>query len=1173
MALVSSQVSSLINGVSQQPASLRFPSQVEAQDNAYSSIASGLTKRHPSQHVAGPLSGVDNISGAFSHLIDRDTSERYIVLAYPSSGDAVLKVFDLTTGTEKDVYDATTAGSLVTAADLAYLYSADMAQDLRAVTVVDHTWLVNSTTSTAMHSTSVTPSRKNEALVVIWKYKHAHTYKIRVEDKVFHWRTRKYEINPEASGADTEKRNAAQNQGWLAEQLFVELSGQSVSAAGLDADMHVAANGTGDALTQPGAASVSGTGGVFDFTGTTTNNNGKGLNGDGNATVTGAGQKIGWVVKQTGPVIHIYRDDEADFDISVVDDSGEDALTVIKGEVQVLSDLPTKAPHDMQVKIIGDEEEGVDDEYYVKFTVNQADTDNDAYQAERQYGASSTDTEAMSDGVWAETTAPDIPNQFEASTMPHKLIRRSDGHFAFVPGTWNNMEVGDADTNPQPSFIGETIRDIFFFKNRIGFLADDNVIMSETAQYSTFWRTTIVQLLDADPIDVGIAHTSVARANHAIPFQSSLILFTDTSQFVLSGDEILSPKTTTIEYSTEFENSPLVRPVTTGRSIFFAEKRSAFSGVREWYQVIKDEMHDALEITSHCPTYISGNIVTLAGSTHDNILIVRADGDPDSIYVYKYLVGKDAKLQSSWSRYILEGATILDIGWVDTSLYLVLQRTNASTSDTEIFIEKMIIEPGLTDTDSTGTSIDFVCNLDRRVTEAECTRVNSDGLTTITLPYVRGDLDYQVMVRKTFTAPGGVVYPVGLQLPVANPTETTGNTITVHDPYRSGSRTFDKDTASIMPPVTNQFFTSDDSTTTSTGDVDFWCTAWFKLAVKSYADLTPILLAKGPDVLDADEHEYMIYYNGNGGRMRFTVANGSASVYAQTIPAVTNINQWHFLLCWKSKSDNKIYIQIDDEAAEEADNASNLNTDNTEPFRIGADGTEDGTGDSLWDGAIAKVGFGKPPGSWTPASLHAILWNDGKGVTLSNISDEDKATYGLEAGTGVWFPLNEESGNAIDAVGGLVLSANNLEVYPPGTAIGPNEDDFTTAEFFVGCKYSMEVELSRPYLKPQPNSPNYAAGRYQLLYGHLIFHDSDYIRVEVQPSRGRTKRTTLLNGGLLGATKIVGQRGTSSGELKFPIYGRNDQTTITVINDTPFSSAIMGLEYEASFNPRAARIG
>ena len=156
------------------------------------------------------------------------------------------------------------------------------------------------------------------------------------------------------------------------------------------------------------------------------------------------------------------------------------------------------------------------------------------------------------------------------------------------------------------------------------------------------------------------------------------------------------------------------------------------------------------------------------------------------------MVGKDEKLQSSWSRYVLEGATILDIGWIDTSLYLILQRTNLNTGHVNIFIEKMVIEPGLTDTDSTGTSIGFTCNLDRRVTEADCTRVNSSGQTTITLPYVRGDSDYQVMFRKKFTAPGGVEYPVGSRLAVENPDATDSNTITVSDPYGLGSRKFVK---------------------------------------------------------------------------------------------------------------------------------------------------------------------------------------------------------------------------------------------------------------------------------------------------------------------------------------------------------------------------------------------
>ena len=920
MGLLSSPVSSLINGVSQQPASLRFPSQVEAQENAYSSIASGLTKRHPSQHVAGALTGVNGITNAFTHFIDRASDERYAVVAYQSGGDPYLKVFDLLTGTVKNVYDATTGTSAADATDLAYINGSTMSADLRAVTVVDHTWIVNTAKDPAM-TAAVTPTRKNEALVVFWKYNHAHNYKIKIEDKVFQWRTRDSGISSTPS-ALTERLRAAQSQGWVAEQMYILLAGldddtsfdtnHSLTIGGANTDMHVNSADHGSTFGVP-----AGTGGELSAT---TNNAGQGLNGDAGSN-TAAGGYDQWVVRQTGPVIHIYREDGADFDISVIDDQGDESMTVIKDEVQTLADLPTKAPHGMKVKIVGDEETGVDDDYYVEFSVDGTAGD-EAYRPERQAKATAdgnpvpavaTDTEALADGVWQETTAANVVNTLNPATMPHKLIRRSDGHFAFVEGTWTTMPVGDATSNPQPSFIGSGgIRDVFFFKNRLGFLADDNVIMSETGEYGNFWRTSIVQLLDSDPIDVAIAHPSVSKPNHAIPFLDGLVLFTDTSQFHLQGDDILSPKTTTIQYSSEFENSSRVRPVPTGRSIFFAQKRDAFAGVREYYQVVKDEMYDALEVTAHVPTYIPGDITHMAGSTHDNILVVKADGDPDGLYVYKYLVGKDEKLQSAWSRYTLENSTILNMGWIDTDLYILCQRTNASTSNVELFIEKMLIEPGLTDVDDAGASIGFVCNLDRRITENECASVaysSGTGKTTFTLPYTRNAGTYQIVIRKSAT----VGLPVGSQLTVENPDATTGTT--------------------------------------------------------------------------------------------------------------------------------------------------------------------------------------------------------------------------------------------------LVVSG-----------------DHTTDEVFIGTQYSMSVELSRPYIKPQPNAPIYASGRYQLMYGHLIYHESDYFRVEVSPTY-RTTRTTTFNGGILGATAAVGSRGTTSGQLKFPIYARNDQATITIINDTPLTSSIMGLEYEAQFNPRATRIG
>ena len=70
--------------------------------------------------------------------------------------------------------------------------------------------------------------------------------------------------------------------------------------------------------------------------------------------------------------------------------------------------------------------------------------------------------------------------------MPHVLIRGADGNFRFevdgdtytMSGTdftlpkWGERVVGDLISAPNPSFIGNKINNVFFFRNRLGFLAE-----------------------------------------------------------------------------------------------------------------------------------------------------------------------------------------------------------------------------------------------------------------------------------------------------------------------------------------------------------------------------------------------------------------------------------------------------------------------------------------------------------------------------------------------------------------------------------------------------------------------------------------------------------------------------------------------------------------------------
>ena len=81
MPLISGSVPSLINGISQQPPTLRMPTQGEEQKNGFSHIARGLEKRPCTEHVS-LVSGVTstNSNDVFIHPIRRSEDEAYALV-------------------------------------------------------------------------------------------------------------------------------------------------------------------------------------------------------------------------------------------------------------------------------------------------------------------------------------------------------------------------------------------------------------------------------------------------------------------------------------------------------------------------------------------------------------------------------------------------------------------------------------------------------------------------------------------------------------------------------------------------------------------------------------------------------------------------------------------------------------------------------------------------------------------------------------------------------------------------------------------------------------------------------------------------------------------------------------------------------------------------------------
>jgi hypothetical protein len=433
----------------------------------------------------------------------------------------------------------------------------------------------------------------------------------------------------------------------------------------------------------------------------------------------------GFTIARNGPVIHIKKNDGSDFSIDGSDSQGNTKMTVIKNSVQQFTDLPNVSPNGYVVEIIGDE--GTDfDNYYVKFTTNNGN--------------------AFEEGQWSETVEAGIPFKFHYNTMPHVLIRQADGNFRFarvdgdtytISGTtytlpkWGERVVGDLVSAPNPSFIGSKINNVFFFRNRLGFLAGDNVILSTVSDFFNFFPETVISVLDTEPIDVAASHTKVAILKHAVTMGEKLILFSEQTQFVLSSSaDNLTPSTANVLVQTEFESNTAAQPVGSGSSIYFLTKKGSFAGIREYITSGNQQIQDAANTTIHVPRLIPSGIFKMAVSNNQDILVLLGTENPNKLYVNRWLYGEGfSKALNAWFTYTFNSnRSILNIDFIGTDLIMVVEEANKVT------LEKIPFETNFREPNA-----EFEYHLDHKVTEATSgvsVAYNSGtDITTFTVPY------------------------------------------------------------------------------------------------------------------------------------------------------------------------------------------------------------------------------------------------------------------------------------------------------------------------------------------------------------------------------------------------------------------------------------------------------
>jgi len=371
------------------------------------------------------------------------------------------------------------------------------------------------------------------------------------------------------------------------------------------------------------------------------------------------GQTFGgktYTAVKVGPGIYISS--TAAFTISVSGAVSDTAMFVFQESTPTVADLPIQCKDGYVVRVVNSIDVDVDD-MYVKFVADSGAT----------YGT----------GVWEETIAPGIQYQFDELTLPHQLVRQADGSFTYGPVTWEDRLVGDLETNPNPSFVGQKINNLFFYRNRLGFLSNEAVVLSRAGDYFNFWVTTALTVTDDDPID--ITASSVRPVNHRYvrPTSVGLVLFSDTEQFILTTDaDILSPKTAKINELSSYECDASVEAVNLGTSLAFISKTPLFTRLYELIGISTDRPPEMSEQTKIVPELVPETVDSLIASPGLSLVSLGTTGS-SVVYQYKFLE-QGQQRASAWYKWDLTG-NLLDQFFDANTYYATV------TDGTNVFVQ------------------------------------------------------------------------------------------------------------------------------------------------------------------------------------------------------------------------------------------------------------------------------------------------------------------------------------------------------------------------------------------------------------------------------------------------------------------------------------------------------
>ena len=300
------------------------------------------------------------------------------------------------------------------------------------------------------------------------------------------------------------------------------------------------------------------------------------------------------------------------------------------------------------------------------------------YDEDNYYAKFVADNGAAGSGYWKESLGNNQSPGLTAATMPHRLLNTGTNAFTLEPITWGDRKVGDDLTNLHPSFVGKTIKKTFWHDTRLGFLSEDNVILSRAKEPYELYAVSARTHTAGDPIDVNCASTRPTKLHAVIAARQGLLLFSKNQQFIIySDDGPLTPQSTKIRPISNMEMSDTVAPIDIGTHFNFISKTPNFVRVFAMQPKGLGESPDILDIGRVVNEWITIDVDTLVASIQ-NEFIAMSSQSSNEIYFYRTYSDGQNLLMESWFKWSLPG-TVQSMALDQDDMFCVTKQGNQYT--------------------------------------------------------------------------------------------------------------------------------------------------------------------------------------------------------------------------------------------------------------------------------------------------------------------------------------------------------------------------------------------------------------------------------------------------------------------------------------------------------------